>query len=230
MVKWGGDCLNTGCVPSKTLIASAHAMEHINTASSFGVNVGPSHLDYTTVHSRVHEIISEIAPHDSVERYRKLGIDVYEEYAEFIDGHTIRLLNHVISARRIVIATGSSPRVPTIDGVECAHVYTSDTIWERKTLPNNLVVIGAGPIGSELAMAYAQLGSTVHLVESSTRLLGILPKDQAEIVVAALKRRGVILHYNTSVSRISEHHVSIGYQEVKADAVLIATGREPNTA
>lgn len=225
----GGDCLNTGCVPSKTLIASAHAMEGVRTSGMFGVSVDTPRLDYSAVHERVHRIISTIAPNDSAKRYRSLGIDVFEEHAEMIDGHTIRMSDATITARRIVVATGSRPRIPSIEGVDLPHVYTSDTLWKRTTLPKKLVVIGAGPIGSELAMAYAQLGSHVTLVESSARLLSMLSLEQSNVLELAMKQHKISLITNGSVTRITNSHVTIDSHDIAADAVLIAVGRQPNT-
>lgn len=227
--RMGGDCLNTGCVPSKTLIASAHKMSNIKTAGAFAISTGKISVDYKAIHKRVHDVISTIAPNDSAERYRKLGIDVYEERASLVDGHTISLSVSTITARRIVLATGSSPRLPYIDGRDLPHVYTSDTIWQLTTLPKNLVVVGGGPIGSELAMAYAQLGSNVTLAESGSRPLKMLSAEQSSIVAKAMKSSGVSIITKASIDRISAKNVSINSNNVEADAVLFATGRTPNT-
>ncbi len=226
----GGDCLNTGCVPSKTLIASAHAMEATRTAAVFGVSMDNPVVDYAVVHKRIHDTIDAIAPNDSAERYRSLGIDVYENTAEFVDGHTVQVKDITITARRIVVATGARPGQLAIPGADLPHVYSSDTIWKRTTLPKNLVVIGAGPIGCELAMAYAQLGCRVTLVEPGKQLLTrLLSPEQAQIVAGALERSGVSVITNGAATKITDSHVAINGQTIKADCVLIAVGRQPNT-
>jgi pyruvate/2-oxoglutarate dehydrogenase complex dihydrolipoamide dehydrogenase (E3) component len=226
----GGDCLNTGCVPSKSLIASAHAAAHVKSAADYGVQAAFGGVDYGYIQHRIQDIIADIEPNDSAERYRNLGIDVFEATASWVDGHTIALEDKVITARRIVIASGSRPRLPKIPGIEFPHVYTSDSIWGLSELPKRLVILGGGPIGSELAMAYAQLGSQVTLVENGPHILSLLSSEQAEIVQTSMRLHGITIICNAKAGSITKDSVIVSPSTtIKADAVLAAIGRTPNT-
>ena len=160
--RMGGDCLNYGCVPSKALIASgkaAHAQAH---ASAYGVaDVTPS-VNYAAAKDHVADVIAQIAPHDSVERFEGLGVRVIEEYGEFISPTEVRAGDAVITARRIVIATGSSPLVPPIPGLDTVPHETNETIFELREQPGHLLIVGGGPIGMEMAQAHIRLGQQGH--------------------------------------------------------------------
>lgn len=228
--KMGGDCLNTGCVPSKTLIASAHAAASVKTAVDYGVETEFRGVDYAKVNKRIHAIIDDIKPADSAERYRKLGVDVYEAQASWVDPHTILVQGKKITARRIIIACGSRPALPKIPGINSSIVCTSDSLWDIKKLPKSLVIIGGGPIGCELASAYSQLGSKVTLIESHDHTLQFLTKHQAEIAQSSLLENGVKILFKSSVSSIDDNSVTINdSKRIKADLVIVATGRSPNT-
>jgi len=223
--KMGGDCLNTGCVPSKTLIASSHLDSGTTNSSSFAES-----QRYEKIHARIHNTIAAIEPSDSAERYRSLGIDVIKDTAAWVDGHTIKLSNRTITARRLIISSGSRPRLPSIPGVDLPHVYSSDTIWNLKTLPKQIVVVGGGPIGAELAMAYAQLGSHVSILETGDRVLKMLTEDQSKIIEKAMSNANITIIKNSTINEITTESIRINDTEtIPADTVLLATGRQANT-
>ena len=189
----GGDCLNYGCVPSKALIKSAKVAEQMRHAECYGLDNTPPEFSFKNVMSRIHKVIADIAPNDSVERYTDLGVEVLKGYAKFIDPWTVEIaLNdggtQKLTARSIVIATGARPFVPDLPGLEETGYVTSDTIWNKFTeldeAPKKLVVLGGGPIGSELAQAFARLGSNVTQIERGARLM---KKEDVEVSEFAQK-------------------------------------------
>ncbi|MDX2265834.1 MAG: FAD-dependent oxidoreductase [Hyphomicrobiales bacterium] len=231
----GGDCLNTGCVPSKALIAAAHAAHAPKTSAQFGVHLGAPRVDFAAVHAHVHGVIAAIAPHDSVERFEGFGVRVIQERGAFISKTEVRAGAHVITARRFVIATGSGPAAPPIPGLAEAGYLTNETVFDLKEQPEHLVVIGGGPIGVEMAQAFRRLGSEVTLIER----FGILAKDEPEAVAVvreALIADGVRLMENTGVSSVARDgaHVRIlieangATETLTASHVLVAAGRKPN--
>jgi len=226
----GGDCLNRGCVPSKSLIASARAAASIESASQFGVSAVTQSIDYEAIHARIHTIIADIAPVDSAERYRELGVDVIQEKAEWVDGHTLKVGERSITARRIVIATGSRPRALDVPGSELPHVYNSDTIWGMRSLPKTMTVIGGGPIGVELASAYAKLGVAVTVLVSGKTLLGMLTKEQSSIVADSMQAAGVNIVYSANTTQITGSAVITETASYVSEVVLVAIGRTPNTS
>mgnify|MGYP001081258231 CR=1 FL=1 len=227
--KMGGDCLNTGCVPSKSLIASARAAAGVKEGKKYGIHARLSEIDYTSIHERVHSVIRDIEPADSAERYRKLGIEVIEEKAEWVDGHTVKVGDKKITARRIVISTGSKPRVLGIPGEDLPHVKTSDTIWDMETLPKAMVIIGGGPIGLELSMAYAQLGVKVTILESNPTVLQMLTEEQREPVLNSMKESGIDIRTEVAIKEITNDAVKIKGDSIAAEIVISAAGRTPNT-
>ena len=231
--KMGGDCLHRGCVPSKSLIASAHAAHTATNSSRLGVTSKRIDVDYGQIHKRIHGVIDNIQQNDSVERYEKLGITVIQGRAEWAGPHTVTVGDKTYSTRRIIIATGARPRVLDTPGADQSHVYTSDTLWELKQLPANLVVVGGGPIGCELAQAYAMLGSSVTLLEASERILRFTAPDQSKIISKALGDTGVKIRTNASIKSINPRTVSYissdTTNELAADGVIMAAGRIPNT-
>ena len=161
----GGDCLNTGCVPSKALIAAGEAAEAVRTSSKFGVNGHEPAIDFAKVHAHVHGVIAAIAPHDSVERFEGLGCTVIQDAACFTSPATLRAGGAEIRARRFVVATGSSAFVPPIPGIKDVSYLTNETVFELTEAPAHLIVIGGGPIGLELAQAHRRLGARVTVLE-----------------------------------------------------------------
>lgn len=196
----GGDCLNYGCVPSKALIKSAKVAEQMRHAERYGLEITPPEFSFKNVMTRIHKIIADIAPNDSVERYTDLGVEVLKGYAKFIDPWTVEIaLNdggtQTLTARSIVIATGARPFIPDLPGLEETGYVTSDTIWNKFTeleaAPKQLVVLGGGPIGSELAQAFARLGSNVTQIERGARLMKKEDMEVSEFAQKVLVESGV---------------------------------------
>lgn len=182
--KMGGDCLNYGCVPSKALIASGKAAQAQAHAARYGVADVVPQVDYAEAMGHVSDVIAQIAPVDSQERFEGLGVKVIREYGRFLSGDEVQAGEHVIRARRIVIATGSSPLVPPIPGLESVPYVTNETLFEMREKPEHLLIVGGGPIGMEMAQAHRRLGSRVTVIEGA-RALG---KDDPELAAIALDR------------------------------------------
>ncbi|MBU2999661.1 FAD-dependent oxidoreductase [Roseovarius nubinhibens] len=182
--KMGGDCLNYGCVPSKALIASGKAAQAQAHAARYGVADVTPQVDYAAAMGHVSDVIAQIAPVDSQERFEGLGVKVIREYGRFLSGDEVQAGEHVIRARRIVIATGSSPLVPPIPGLESVPYVTNETLFEMREKPEHLLIVGGGPIGMEMAQAHRRLGCQVTVIEGA-RALG---KDDPELAAIALDR------------------------------------------
>jgi len=180
----GGDCLNYGCVPSKALIAAAHAAQTVRTSSVFGVNGHEPEIRFGDVHKHVHGVIGAIAPNDSVERFKGLGVEVIQARASFVGPNEVEADGTRIRARRFVIATGSSPARPDIPGLAKVPYLTNETIFDLSDRPEHLIIIGGGPIGCELAQAHQRLGTRVTLLQSQK----IMPKDDPEAVEIVRRR------------------------------------------
>ena len=230
--KMGGDCLNYGCVPSKALIAAAHAAEAARRAPLFGVDTGPPVVDFARVHEHVHGVIEAIAPNDSVERFEGLGVTVINEVARFTGPRTIQAGDAEINARRIVIATGSSAAVPPIPGLETVPFMTNETVFDRTVAPAHLIVIGGGPIGVELAQAFRRLGARVTILEMFT-VLGRDDPELAEFVKLQLRKDGVEIREGTEIGAIESGSGGIivrikgeaGDETIEGSDLLIAAGR-----
>ncbi|HEY7192218.1 MAG TPA: FAD-dependent oxidoreductase [Gemmatimonadales bacterium] len=234
--KLGGECLNTGCVPSKSLIAAAGRARAIAQAGAFGVSAGTAEIDFGKVHQHVQGVIAAIAPNDSKERFTGLGVRVIEGAARFKDRETVVVGDAVeIKARRFVVATGSSPSLPPIPGLDAVPYLTNETIFDLTARPTHLIVIGAGPIGLELAQAFRRLGSAVTVLEAAAPLA----REDAEcagILLDALAREGVELRSNAAVVRVAATDSTIqvvmrdgdGEQTLAASHLLVATGRRAN--
>lgn len=185
----GGECLNNGCVPSKALIAAAAKAQQAQTAR-FGVTPGKTRVDYSGVHAHVHGAIATIAPHDSQETFEGMGVEVYRRRAELLGKGEVKVGTQILSAPRIVIATGSRPFIPPIEGVEYVPYLTNETIFNLKTLPKHLIIVGAGAIGMELGQSFRRLGAEVTIIAPSRPM----PRDDEEaalLVKAALEEEGV---------------------------------------
>ena len=235
--KMGGDCLNYGCVPSKALLAAAKSIYQARyQAPKFGAELEFKALDFAKVMRHVRSVIKTIEPHDSVERFESLGVKVFQEQARFIDATLISAGEHIIKAKKFVIATGSSAFIPPIKGLNAISYLTNETIFSLKTLPKHLIVIGGGPIGCELAQAFAMLGSKVTIVEAMT----ILPKDDKDCVAVvrqSLKDIGVDILEEAKVNEVvqkttSSIEVTVSklskISTLTGSDVLVATGRKPN--
>jgi pyruvate/2-oxoglutarate dehydrogenase complex dihydrolipoamide dehydrogenase (E3) component len=228
----GGDCLNVGCVPSKALLAAGHAAHTAAHASRFGVKAEVTAIDWPRVREHVHGVIAEIAPMDSVERYTGFGVRVVKAHARFTGPRTVEGGDVKVDAKYIVIATGSTPAVPPIPGLDTTPYMTNETIFDVADRPEHLVVLGGGPIGAELAQAHARLGSKVTIVEAK-RLLGIEDEEASEVVRLSLLRDGVeILEGAEAIHAAStEGGVELtvrtreGERAVAGSHLLVAVGR-----
>ncbi|GEQ97726.1 dihydrolipoamide dehydrogenase [Iodidimonas gelatinilytica] len=236
--KMGGDCLNYGCVPSKALLAAGKAAHHAAHASAMGTTVSGISVDFKQVHDHVHQVIAGIAPHDSVERFEGLGVTVIKGHARFKGHREVEADGHVIRAKRIVVATGSSARIVPIPGLDGVPYLTNETVFDLTERPEHLVIIGAGPIGLEMAQAFRRLGSKVTVLERFTPL----PKDDPElaaIVLESLKDEGVDLRSDIEVKSVAyaaETGLVVQVEkdgvasEIKGTHLLLAAGRAPNVA
>ena len=236
--KMGGDCLNTGCVPSKAILRSAKIKSYIDRAESYGLENTSSEVSFPKVMERVQDVIKKIEPHDSVERYTNLGVDCVQGEAKLIDPWTVSVNGSTLTAPNIVIASGARPFVPEIPGLEDIDYLTSDNIWELRELPKRLVVLGGGPIGSELTQAFARLGSKVTQVEQAPRLMAREDPEVSEYVQTKFKLEGIDVRVNCRAERIDTvegQTVLIAEEEgmkvqIPFDKILIAVGRKANTS
>jgi pyruvate/2-oxoglutarate dehydrogenase complex dihydrolipoamide dehydrogenase (E3) component/uncharacterized membrane protein YdjX (TVP38/TMEM64 family) len=196
--KMGGDCLNYGCVPSKALIKTATLMQQMRESAKYGIARAEATMDFADVMERVARVVREIEPHDSVERYTGLGVDVVPGYARIVNPWTVEIdrtdgTKQTLTTRSIVIATGAEPFVPPLPGLKEAGVLTSDTLWGLRALPKRLVVLGGGPIGCELAHAFARLGSQVTQIEMAPRIMLREDEEVSALARASLERDGVVV-------------------------------------
>jgi pyruvate/2-oxoglutarate dehydrogenase complex dihydrolipoamide dehydrogenase (E3) component len=228
----GGDCLNTGCVPSKALIAAAHAADAMRGAGRFGVEGHEPMVDFARVHGHVHGVIGAIAPHDSVARFEGLGVTVIQAAARFTGPAEVEAGGERIRARRFVVATGSSAAVPPIPGLADTPFLTNETVFGLTERSGHLVVIGGGPIGIEMAQAFRRLGSTVTLIDAGT----ILARDEPEavaVVRARLVEEGVVLHEQARIAGVARSTGGVAVTLADAAVIagthlLVAAGRKAN--
>ena len=238
--KMGGDCLNYGCVPSKALIRSAKAVKQLRKAEAYGLRGAHGTVDFAAVMQRVHQVIQDVEPHDSVERYTGLGVEVLQGHARITSPWTVEVAladgsKQTLTTRNIVIAAGASPFVPPIPGLKDAGFLTSDTVWGLKELPKRLVVLGGGPIGSELAQSFARLGSEVTQVEMAPRIMVREDTEVSDLVAASLRADGVSILTGHQAVRVDVADgekrliVKHGGAElaVPFDELLCAVGRSP---
>jgi pyruvate/2-oxoglutarate dehydrogenase complex dihydrolipoamide dehydrogenase (E3) component/uncharacterized membrane protein YdjX (TVP38/TMEM64 family) len=238
--KMGGDCLNFGCVPSKALIRSAKMARQLKKAHELGVADAAGRVDFAAVMRRVHRVIADIEPHDSVARYSGLGVEVLQGHARITSPWTVEVTHgdgrqQTLTTKSIVIATGASPYVPPIPGLQDAGVLTSDTVWNLTELPQRLVVLGGGPIGSELAQSFARLGSAVTQVEMAPRIMLREDPEVSELVAASLRADGVNLLTGHQAVRVEvvgvEKRLIARHGEAEVtipfDQLLCAVGRSP---
>ncbi|MEY8205463.1 MAG: FAD-dependent oxidoreductase [Bermanella sp.] len=239
--KMGGDCLNTGCVPSKALIHAASLAHHMREAKNMGISAAAIEVDFAQVMQSVQAGIEAVAPHDSVERYSGLGVNCISGKATIIDPWTVEIEGEKgvqrRTARNLIIATGARPNVFPVDGLDEVGYYTSDTLWQISEQPKTLLVVGAGPIGCELAQSFHRLGSKVIMVDPAPQILGREDADVVQAVSAQFLREGIELRLNTlpTAYQIKEgKKVALlktpeGSAELVFDALLIAVGRVANT-
>jgi pyruvate/2-oxoglutarate dehydrogenase complex dihydrolipoamide dehydrogenase (E3) component len=237
----GGDCLNTGCVPSKALIRSARFLSHVRRAQEFGMRSAGADFDFGEVMERVQRVIRTVAPHDSVERYASLGVDVAEGRARIVSPWQVEISYNdgrvqTLTTRAIVVAAGARPFVPPIPGLDQVEVLTSDTIWQLRQRPERLVVLGGGAIGSELTQAFARLGSKVTQVEMASRILLREDPEVSELVTERFRAEGITVLVDHKAERVE---VIDGVKQLVAthqgqevhipfDGLLAAVGRVAN--
>ena len=243
--KMGGDCLNTGCVPSKALIRAAKSMADMKKAAALGINVGAPEVDFTRVMGRVQNVINTIEPHDSVERYTNLGVDCVYGNAKLISPWVVDVDGQQISAEKIIIASGARPTMPSIPGLDQVDPLTSETLWKLEDLPKRFLIVGGGAIGCELAQAFQRLGSRVTLVEMQAQLLPRDDQQVASFMQQCLESEGVRVLTNYSAEKFEFHadhclaeltpssesssESSSELVQMEFDRVLIAIGRTANT-
>ncbi|MBS1127422.1 MAG: pyruvate/2-oxoglutarate dehydrogenase complex, dihydrolipoamide dehydrogenase component, partial [Nitrospirae bacterium] len=234
----GGDCLHYGCVPSKTLIRSAHVYHLMKNAERFGLPpVNPGTVDYRDVAKRIQSVIDTIQKHDSEERFCGLGAKVQFGDPVFTDEHSVQINGKSFSSKNWVLATGSSPDIPPIEGIDKTPYITNREIFSLESLPSSMIVIGAGPIAIEMAQAFARLGTKVTVIQRSGQILSKEDKDMADMVMNVMASEGVSFHLNAAVLSVkdlgSEREVVIkdsGGADVilRAEKILVALGRQPN--
>ncbi|WP_057462863.1 FAD-dependent oxidoreductase [Pseudovibrio sp. POLY-S9] len=236
--KMGGDCLNYGCVPSKAIIAAGKAAATFRSSEKFGVGAQEPEIDFSKVNDHVHDVIATIAPHDSVERFEGLGVHVIQGAGEFTSADTVRVGEQIIKARRFVIATGSSAAVPPIPGIENTPYLTNENLFELKERPEHLIIIGAGPIGMEMAQAHRRLGSRVTVIEA-LRPLAVTDPAHAAQVIEKMESEGVEILANTKVNSVERTDAGVKVTikvddeaegTVEGTHLLIAAGRAPNVS
>ncbi|NOR61425.1 MAG: dihydrolipoamide dehydrogenase [Rhodobacteraceae bacterium] len=230
--KMGGDCLNYGCVPSKALLAAGKHAHAMTTGAPFGITPVKPQVDYAAAKRHVKAVVDGIAPHDSVERFEGLGVQVITEFGRFISPSEVQAGEHVIRARRFIIATGSSPFVPPIPGLDTVRHYTNEDIFELQEQPEHLLIIGGGPIGMEMAQAHARLGSRVTVLEG----MKALGKDDPELAAIAIERirsEGVEIVEGAMASEITpEGGITVKTKDgasYTGSHLLMAVGRKANT-
>lgn len=231
--KMGGDCLNFGCVPSKALIASAKAAYAQGHAADFGIKDVVPQIDYAAAKDHVAEVIKTISPMDSQERFEGFGVNVIREFGAFISPTEVQAGDTIIKARRIVIATGSSPLVPPIPGLETVPFETNETLFDLRERPDHLLIIGGGPIGIELAQAHIRLGARVTVIEGA-KALGKDDPELAQVVLGTLRDEGVEIVEDATAAKISGKAGAINVhakdgQVFTGTHLLMAVGRKSNT-
>ena len=236
--KLGGDCLNYGCIPSKALIRSAKFMSHIARSREFGIDKADAEFDFAEVMERIQQVIRKIEPHDSIERYNGLGVDVVTGEARITSPWTVEVNGETIRTPNIVVATGGQPLVPPIEGIDQVDYYTSDNLWDLRDKPRRLAVLGGGPIGAELTQAFARLGVEVTQVEMLPRILLREDPEISDLVRQKFEAEGVrVLTGHTAkrfIKRGGEDYLVAENENVEVeiafDALIVAVGRSPMSA
>ena len=234
----GGDCLHFGCVPSKTLIKTAHVYHMMKNAEKYGLPpVDQPPVDFKKVSDRIKSVIGVIQDHDSAERFCRLGAKVEFGVPVFTDEHSVQLNGKTVSAKNWVIATGSSPFIPPVKGLDKTGFITNKEIFYLDRLPESMIIMGGGPIGSEMGQAFSRLGTKVYIVNRDDQILGKEDKDMADTVKEVMASEGVVFHLNASIESVrdlgNEKEVIVTDKEgtsitLKAETIMVAVGRTPN--
>jgi dihydrolipoamide dehydrogenase len=234
--KMGGDCLNTGCVPSKALIRSARFFADLNKAESLGFKSAEVPFDFAEVMERVQRVVQQVEPHDSVERYTELGVECISGEAVIRSPWEVEVNGSVLTSRNIIIATGARPSIPPLPGIEQSGYLSSDTVWNLRVQPKRMVVLGGGPIGCELAQSFQRLGTAVTLIQRGPRIMPREDEEVSALVAERMQQEGMTILTAHSAIRFEQHdgerQVVCEHQgEERAIAyneLLIALGRRPN--
>lgn len=232
----GGDCLNTGCVPSKAIIAAAHRVHDIRSAAKFGIRSVEPEVDFAAVHNHIHDAIATIAPDDSQERFEKLGVEVIRGDAQLLSDRDVKVDERTLTAPHIVLAVGSKPFVPEIEGLDSVDYLTNENLWDLKQLPKHLAILGAGPIGMEMAHAFRRLGSQVTILSRDAPFAKDDP-EAAAIVMKNIEAEGISVLTGVDIksARRNDDDVAISFagengveKQLTVSHLLIATGRTTN--
>jgi len=228
--KMGGDCLNNGCIPSKALIRSARMLSYAKRAKEFGFKKSDIEFEFQDVMKRVHDVIKKIEPHDSVDRYSKLGVDCYSGNAKITSPHVVEINGTKLTTRSIIVATGAEPLVPPIPGLEKIDYLTSENLWELKQLPKRMLVLGGGPIGCEISQTFSRLGSTVTQVEMAPQILTREDEDVIKLVTNQFIKEGINVLTNHKAIRFDKNNLICSNDEKEVslpfDKIVIALGRK----
>lgn len=234
--KMGGDCLNTGCVPSKALLRSAKILSYIERSQDFGIKSAQADFEFKDIMTRVQNVIQKVEPHDSIERYTKLGVDCFTGEAKIISPHEVQVNGKILTTNNIIVATGARPAIPPIPGLDQVDFLTTDTIWNLTELPQKLVVAGGGPIGCELAQCFARLGSEVTVVEMLPDILIREDEEASRMVREKFAAEGIDVRVNSKCKEVvvqdGKNYMLVEQEGtvdwVEFDQVLIAVGRAAN--
>ncbi|MBM7614706.1 dihydrolipoyl dehydrogenase family protein [Alkaliphilus hydrothermalis] len=235
--KMGGDCLNTGCVPSKTFLKSAHLAKDIQLSHKFGINASLNNVNLENVMNRVKSVIKSIEPHDSKERFEGLGVDVFLKKGKLMDNHRVSIGEQFITGKYIVIATGAKPSIPNIKGLDEVFYLTNENVFGLKKLPTHLIVLGGGPIGLELGQGFRHLGSKVTIIDKHS---DIFHKDDPEVgpwMKEKFLRDGMDLQLGASILQVKQDGDDVVVvieadgqsKEIRGDQLLVALGRRPSS-
>nr|WP_282010378.1 dihydrolipoyl dehydrogenase [Nitrospina watsonii] len=235
--KMGGDCLNTGCVPSKALLRSGKILSYIKRHQLYGLKSASAEFDFADIMERVQNVIQKVEPHDSIERYTRLGVDCYTGAAKLLSPHEVEVDGKTLTTQNIIIATGATPAVPPIGGLDQVDALTSDTLWSLRELPNRLLIAGGGPIGSELAQAFVRVGSQVTQVEMGPEILSREDEDVSRTVRQKFVSEGIDVRVNTKCKEVIKEDgrtfMRVEKQDgttedIEFDRILVAVGRAAN--
>ncbi|MFT6791403.1 MAG: dihydrolipoamide dehydrogenase [Cellvibrionaceae bacterium] len=235
--KMGGDCLNTGCVPSKSLIRAAKIRHYMQTAHQLGIENCSGDVNFPKVMQRVHEVIDTIEPHDSAERYTKLGVDCVKGEARILSPWKVQVNDRIITTKNIIIASGARPFVPPIPGLDQVDPLTSDNLWSLQEQPKKLLLMGAGPIGCELAQAFQRLGTSVTIVDMADRLMPREDEDVSAYMLKTFENEGIEVHLKQKIigfessgsGYLAQIEGADGKRSLPFDRVIVAVGRRANT-
>tara|TARA_Y100000590_G_scaffold470538_1_gene666147 strand:+ start:394 stop:2535 length:2142 start_codon:yes stop_codon:yes gene_type:complete len=236
--KMGGDCLNTGCVPSKALIKSANFIHSIKEAEKYGIHEAKCNFKFVDIMNRVQSVIQKIEPHDSIERYTKLGVDCIQGEAKILSPYEVEVEGKKITTKSIVIATGAKPFIPPIENLKKINYLTSENLWKLRYLPKKLIILGGGPIGSELTQAFSRLGSDVTLIEQGPRILSKEDPDISTLIENKFKNEGIKLILGHKAIKVELKNdkkylvcENLDKKEtlIEFEEIIIAVGRKANT-